>query len=612
MKTFNKHTICTIILLCSFILNSSMVQAEHNYLFTWNEGKGTEMPGWTWSDDVAYGHPGWTLETYGPFGGGKNYYWGYGPRCFEMGGDASSSLPLIDQQNRAPSTSSGGSLKIYDYDTLEHHPGWWVWYDGETLADKGITDDYTDRWSFYIKLQGTQPATSSSPAAAYHVGTYLCSSTGLPTYGTSDGCPFEGPGNQHYYHYLYMSPGAWIHVELDRHPTHLRESFVAGNDPAYINPPLDSQGNSHPMHYMAHLHQWYMEICYNQAAPTAFWLDEMYFYSTQDPVESAEANQNDESITSLWIGYWPDTGKWQTGWQDMSFSNATGLHLNDNTQSTFEIRWSTAPITNANYTSANIVTPEWFTGPAVTSYPNGIRRQTSWRTWVWTQFELPENIVNNNDIIYFAIKDVSNAAGNAGTNWPYNRPDGHNAPSPYIRTINYHLGPANNHIVTDQDKNISESAAQQDVTEDIYVTENTCPSSLISNTSPAYPIVNAAVNETIYTDRSYIITSLPDDLTCLDMIKTANSHKYYNTSSFLNFDLKRKATIYIAYPSNVESYPSWLLNEYTQTSMNIDTSNYGLPYSIWEKTVPAGTVTIPGNSYGSPSGIETMYFVLVR
>lgn len=123
----------------------------------------------------------------------------------------------------------------------------------------------------------------------------------------------------------------------------------------------------------------------------------------------------------------------------MSWVNSQGHHLNDDTFSTFEVRWSTKPISNNNYNQANIVIPEWFSGPKFTSYTNGIRRQSPWWCRVWTQFELPQDIIKNNSVIYFAIKDVSNINGNKGTKWPYNRNDGHNAPSTNIHTIDYHI-----------------------------------------------------------------------------------------------------------------------------------------------------------------------------
>lgn len=438
-----KVTAALLVTICVSCFSTSAF-AERKYLFKWDDGEGTAMPGWEYTTDVAYGLPGWTLDLDGPFGGGQTYAWGYGPRNFEVGGYGSNNLAAVVTTDRAPSTNTGGSFRVYEnpatLDTATHLSSWWVWYDGEQLQKKGVTDSTTDRWSFYIKTTGTTANTSSTQGATFHVGTYLTDDTACGSYGTGKGAPYEGPGNQHYYHYLYLSPGAWIHAELDRHPTHRRGTHVAGNDPAFILPPDDECDPvvSHPMHYYEHMHQFYMEITTAQAQETSYSLDEMYFYSTQDPSESAEPNQNDISVTSLWVGYWPDTGKWQMGWQDMSYTDADGTHTNDDTNSTFEIRWSTNPITNANYSSATVVEPEWFSDPEHTSYPNGVRRKDSWSVVAYTQFDLPAG-AEKNDTIYFAVKDVSVNGGNAGTAWPWNKADGHDAPSPNIHIINYEL-----------------------------------------------------------------------------------------------------------------------------------------------------------------------------
>ena len=129
MKLLNKKNLTSALIGITFACISTTAYAERKYLFTWDDGENTNFSGWTWSADVAYGHPGWTLNPDGPFDGGKNYSWGYGPRNFELGGDSGGALASIDLQNRAPSTSVGGSLKIYDDDTTNHYPGWWIWYD---------------------------------------------------------------------------------------------------------------------------------------------------------------------------------------------------------------------------------------------------------------------------------------------------------------------------------------------------------------------------------------------------------------------------------------------------------------------------------------------------
>jgi len=128
-------------------------------------------------------------------------------------------------------------------------------------------------------------------------------------------------------------------------------------------------------------------------------------------------------------------------WHDSSYATASGQNLDNTTQSTFEVRWSTSPITNENYSQATQITPEWFGGVEYTGSNNLIRRIDSWVTKTTTQFELPDNIESNYNRIYFAIKDVSIAGAHAGTMYPWTRTDGHNAASPYIRTIDYNLRP---------------------------------------------------------------------------------------------------------------------------------------------------------------------------
>ena len=431
MKIIGKKIISLLLVAVAFSLISTSASAERKYLFQWDDGEGTNMQGWTWSNNVAYGHPGWVLNTDGPFGGSRIFPWGQSARTFEKSDYGNDTLAIIDTTTHAPSTNTGGVLKIYDSgNSGTYQSCWWLWYDGMPLSERGVTTSSTDRWSFYAKFHGVSGASSSGAGSTIHVGTYACNHTGNPSYGTGEGCPYEGPGNQHYYHYLNISPDGWIHVELDQHPQHRRGSHVSGNNPTLI---------TNGFNYMEHLNQFYMEIRYASSEKTYFMLDDMYFYSTQDSAECAEPNQNDESITSVWIGHWPSTDKWQIFWQDQSFETASGENLNDNTQSTFEVRWSTTPITNENYNQATQIIPEWFGGTEYTGVNNLIRRGESWRPSVTTQFELPDDIEANHDKIYFAIKDVSIAGGHAGSRYPWNRTDGHNAASPYIHTIDYIL-----------------------------------------------------------------------------------------------------------------------------------------------------------------------------
>lgn len=218
-------------------------------------------------------------------------------------------------------------------------------------------------------------------------------------------CPKEA-SNQHYYHYLVVNDGAWLHVQLDQHPTHQRgmsEPNEPDNDPAYI-----SDGK----HYFENMNSFYLEIRYDQGQPTAYWIDEVKLWNQIE-------TENEESIGSnVWVGYWPATDKWEIGFGSVW----PGRPM----QASFEIRWSTTPITNANYSSATIVDPEY--------YERGLTKtvelsDSGWSKSAWTRFELPDAVESAAETIYFAIRDVSSVDNG----------DGYNSPTMNIKTIDYAL-----------------------------------------------------------------------------------------------------------------------------------------------------------------------------
>jgi hypothetical protein len=264
----------------------------------------------------------------------------------------------------------------------------------------------------------------------FHIGTYLCWNTGGPAYGSGDGCPYEGPGNQHYYHYLAINPGAWIHVLLDQHPQHIRSRNVTlENNPTW---------STYQKNYFEQMSQFYFEIREKQSNKTSFNLDELNFFSSDDMVET---EQNDESITSLWVGYWEDKDVWEIGFHDESYES-----YNDSMNSTFEIRWSTVPITNDNFHAAMPITPMFYSGVgfAGENSEHLLKRANGWASNVWTRFELPNEIENNYVKVFFAVKDVSKLGKHIGTKWQYNKGDGHDAPSSNIKIIDYYLRPPQN------------------------------------------------------------------------------------------------------------------------------------------------------------------------
>ncbi len=415
--------------------NESCVDGENGCLYGWNRTGDHDLNWsyWSYLDPInEYGARGYMMDEDNPLWSGSTFNWANGGRIRMMskGADGLGDiLAKIDTTQHAPSTATGNSFKVYDSgESSDYAASWWMWYDGRPLSERNITDADTDRMSFYLKTEGMAPLSTPDDIDTwgYHIGTYLCWYGEGTAYGTGDGCPYEGPGNQHYYHYLGINPGAWLHVELDQHPQHLRGDEVVGNNPSYI---LSGKN------YFEHLFQFYMEIRHHQEQETSMNLDEMRFYSTKN---SAEPNQNEESITSVWVGYWPQNDYWEIGFADSSYSEH-----NDSTQSTFEIRYATEPITNANYDSATLIEPMYYSGPEHTDGRVGaIRRASSYGIGVWTRFTLPDALESSHNTIYFAIKDISVAGAGAGTQWPWTKLDGHDAPTDNIRTIDYDLRPS--------------------------------------------------------------------------------------------------------------------------------------------------------------------------
>ena len=143
-------------------------------------------------------------------------------------------------------------------------------------------------------------------------------------------------------------------------------------------------------------------------------------------------------------------------------------------------------------------------------------------------------------------------------------------------------------------------------------TEQDITAVVLSDITPSYPTATLAVGGTFYSDRTYTITSLPAELENATAIMTANDDKYNTSNSFLTFTINRNATLSIAYDSGASPFPTWLTDNYTRTAMTVGTTNYGLEYGIWQRSVPAGTFSIPGNSNGYPGSVTSNYFVFIQ
>jgi hypothetical protein len=124
--------------------------------------------------------------------------------------------------------------------------------------------------------------------------------------------------------------------------------------------------------------------------------------------------------------------------------------------------------------------------------------------------------------------------------------------------------------------------------------------------------LDSGINQ--YTDRNYIITSVPPYLDSASFIRTAMNDKKNITDSFLTFFVKKTAIIYIGYDPRATVIPAWL-SSWTKTRDRITTSDSLCPYlDLYSRLTEAGEVypypvSLGGNLAGAASGAEANYIV---
>lgn len=286
-----------------------------------------------------------------------------------------------------------------------------------------------NRLSIYAKYpeELTGADRSGNPAVTIHVGPF-----------TTD---FDG----HYYHFFSINGGDWTHLQLDRHPAN---DNVNGSDT--VNQPAHDEGfisRIYRFYIIANAYEGYaVPIHYAYFDNIDFWMDEY-------------ENQNDETINGLGISYDSDTNNFQVTFNDKyrGMGVVPGL-----ARASYEIRYSLyGAITNENWDNATPCSIQATTMQAQRSDGRFKRVSPDAYTTVWAKFALAnssdEAAFENNRIIYFAVKDISQNPNNHyeinpnldGTlvGWGRNYSDGwsgwdysnDDAALNYIKRINYIL-----------------------------------------------------------------------------------------------------------------------------------------------------------------------------
>jgi polygalacturonase/phosphodiesterase/alkaline phosphatase D-like protein len=113
-----------------------------------------------------------------------------------------------------------------------------------------------------------------------------------------------------------------------------------------------------------------------------------------------------------------------------------------------------------------------------------------------------------------------------------------------------------------------------------------------------------------YTDRNYDFAQVPSSLVGETYIRTANDDKN-NTTLSISFDINQECTVYVAHDDRVTAKPSWL-STWTDTGDDlIVDDDFSNPMSLHSKVFAAGTVTLSQNTNDGSASQIAMYNIVV-
>ena len=132
---------------------------------------------------------------------------------------------------------------------------------------------------------------------------------------------------------------------------------------------------------------------------------------------------------------------------------------------------------------------------------------------------------------------------------------------------------------------------------------------IISNVSPeGYFIAYKEIGDSLYSDREYKITNIPESLKPYHWIVTKNDDKTATGVDFLQFSINKTTTVYVGYDANLVSeniIPDWLTG-WQKTDLIIESDD--TDFICFQKSMLPTLVSLGANQGGSSS---SMYIVLV-
>lgn len=145
-----------------------------------------------------------------------------------------------------------------------------------------------------------------------------------------------------------------------------------------------------------------------------------------------------------------------------------------------------------------------------------------------------------------------------------------------------------------------------------YVQESSAPaetdgtltlSNLSVSSGKTYQVRSALANgKTVYIDRSYTFGNVPAPLQGAAYVMTANDDKTNASSQFVSFKVNRTVTVYVSHDNRLTNKPAWLKG-FTNTGLSLRSD---VPMTIYQKSFPAGVISLGGNSGITDSSMYTI------
>ena len=126
----------------------------------------------------------------------------------------------------------------------------------------------------------------------------------------------------------------------------------------------------------------------------------------------------------------------------------------------------------------------------------------------------------------------------------------------------------------------------------------------------AYRTLPVQPSERAYANRAYRWVSVPPELVGHTIVQTFNDDPDVGSRGerFLTFDLAEDAVVHVAHDRRVRPKPAWL-SAFAPTELTMATPD--AEYRLYEKTFPAGSVILGGNTVDGRPDDRSQYVVLV-